>query len=139
LTEQREKGRHALHIKEMLELIQEEGLWFGGGKTPISSLSSRLTEEVRKGPQSVVIRLGEGHFALRKGMDVEKLKELQNTLFNKNVLGDSTLAALAEVNGADKLNGLKLEGEGEVEADAEKLATLFSASIEHVENEEYES
>jgi len=40
-------------------------------KTPVSSLSSRITEDVRtKGNKSVFVRVGEGLYTLRKGLKV---------------------------------------------------------------------
>lgn len=45
-------------------------------KTPISSLSSRITEDVRtKGSKSVFVRVGEGLYALRKGLHKSELEK----------------------------------------------------------------
>lgn len=50
-------------------------------KTPVSSLSSRITEDVRtKANKSVFVRVGEGLYTLRKGM---KKSELEKFLSNK--------------------------------------------------------
>jgi hypothetical protein len=49
-------------------------------KTPVSSLSSRITEDVRsKGNKSVFIRVGEGLYTLRKGMKKSDLEKFMST------------------------------------------------------------
>ncbi len=48
-------------------------------KTPVSSLSSRITEDVRsKGNRSVFVRVGEGLYTLRKGMRKADLEKYMN-------------------------------------------------------------
>src|SRR4051794_23457687 len=98
--EQRQKGVYALSTRKIWELIAQAGLvdtkytyqivslsqltppiQKNRCKTPVSSLSSRITEDVRtKGNKSVFVRVGEGLYTLRKGM---KKSELEKFLTNK--------------------------------------------------------
>jgi hypothetical protein len=56
-------------------------------KTPVSSLSSRITEDVRtKGNKSVFIRVGEGLYTLRKGLKKQELEKFLSTKYPQNSL-----------------------------------------------------
>ena len=58
-------------------------------KTPVSSLSSRITEDVRtKGNKSVFVRVGEGLYTLRKGLKKQELEKYLTTKYPKNSLND---------------------------------------------------
>jgi len=82
LEEQREKGIQALSTRRIWELISQSGLVDTKCKTPVSSLSSRITEDVRtKGNKSVFVRVGEGLYTLRKGLKKADLEKFLSTKY----------------------------------------------------------
>jgi len=82
LIEQRTRGVYALSTRKIWELIMQSGLVDTKCKTPVSSLSSRITEDVRtKGNKSVFVRVGEGLYTLRKGMKKQDLEKFLTTKY----------------------------------------------------------
>lgn len=82
LEDQREKGVQALSTRRIWELISQSGLVDTKCKTPVSSLSSRITEDVRtKGNKSVFVRVGEGLYTLRKGLKKQDLEKFLSTKY----------------------------------------------------------
>eukprot|EP01117_Protostelium_nocturnum_P018928 TRINITY_DN802_c0_g1_i5.p1 TRINITY_DN802_c0_g1~~TRINITY_DN802_c0_g1_i5.p1 ORF type:complete len:747 (-),score=289.50 TRINITY_DN802_c0_g1_i5:884-3124(-) len=82
LGEQREKGVYALSTRRIWELISLSGLVDTKCKTPVSSLSSRITEDVRtKGNKSVFVRVGEGLYTLRKGLKKQDIERYLNAKY----------------------------------------------------------
>jgi len=82
LIEQRTKGVYALSTRKIWELIMQSGLVDTKCKTPVSSLSSRITEDVRtKGNKSVFVRVGEGLYTLRKGLKKQDLEKYLQTKY----------------------------------------------------------
>eukprot|EP01119_Soliformovum_irregulare_P023040 TRINITY_DN7984_c1_g4_i1.p1 TRINITY_DN7984_c1_g4~~TRINITY_DN7984_c1_g4_i1.p1 ORF type:complete len:680 (+),score=219.80 TRINITY_DN7984_c1_g4_i1:161-2200(+) len=143
LGDQRNKNVWALSTRKIWDLIAQSGLVDTKCKTPVSSLSSRITEDVRtKGNKSVFLRVGEGLYTLRKGLKKQELEKflttkyphmphnLEGVTFNeKNADGDEDADVDEEVNGDADVDGdadADMEEEEEKEEEKSKEIQLTS-------------
>jgi hypothetical protein len=90
----------------------------------VSSLSSRITEDVRtKGNKSVFVRVGEGLYTLRKGMkksDLEKFLNAKYPHMNHTLDGDIKLSDYPEELDEEDEEGEEENAEDDVDDEREE-------------------
>jgi restriction system protein len=93
------KAGTPLHIRDIIKMILDSGLWQTDGKTPEDTASSLLSTDIKNnGVNSLFVKIGPNIFALKDSIETSDINRTEPTTFQEQSLDTLTLSNHPEIH-----------------------------------------